>query len=400
MLGPPLLPRNLEASVRDLGSAKPDVRVAAVADLVRHARADEGVRARAIPLLVERLTDEVPRVRAAVAVALGDLEATEGVKGLLVAVEDDAAYVRQMAINALGEIGDRCALPRLRRALKDARPEVRYQSIIAFARVADRAGGLDASEVDDALFEAASDADEAIVHIALRVAEERLDEGTAPDGRLLARARALVADAGAPGEVSGARSHVVLVAAILLAKSGDERGHEIVRRVVRGEKIGGQAAEKEDERAAVELAGELGFTDLATHLERRAWGAMRFIRDTCPFHARIALARMGHDRAKKEILSELGSTRREVLSGAVVAAGRARMAEARDLIARLTAQAVEPELTREALERLDASRATSADEPAGGGVDDAGADAVDDAGGASGGGAPGAGGGASRGSRP
>ncbi len=348
MLGPPLLPRNLEASVRDLSSAKADTRASAAADLVRHAHADEATRARAVPLLVQRLTDEHPRVRAAVAVGLGDLHATEAVPALLVAVEDDDAHVRQMAINALGEIGDASALPRLRRALKDARPEVRYQSIIAFARVADKGAALEASEVDDALFEATNDEDDAIKHIALRVAEERLDEGKGPDGRMLARARTLVGDGGK------ASPHVRLVAAILLAKAGDERGHDLVLRVVRGEKIAGLAPDKEDERAAVELAGELGMRELATHLERRAWGALRFIRDTCPFHARIALARMGHDRAKKEILAELASSRREVLSGAVVAAGRARLHEARDRIAALTSAAVDPELRREALAKLDA----------------------------------------------
>jgi HEAT repeat protein len=346
MLGPPLLPRNLEASVRDLASTKPEVRASAVSDLVRHAREGEAVRARAIPLLVKRLTDEHPQVRAAAAVALGDLHATESVTALLVAVEDDAAHVRQMALNAIGEIGDARALPRLRRALKDLRPEVRYQSIIAFARVADRAGGLVTSEVDDALFEAANDEDDAISHIALRVAEERLDHGHMPEERLLARARGLTDLRGSP--------HVTLVAAILLAKSGDERGHDIILRVVRGEKIGGQAPDKEDERAAVELAGELGLAQVVQHLERRAWGVARFVRDTCPFHARIALARMGHDRAKKEILGELASSRREVLSGAVVSAGRARMREARDLIVKLTSHAVDPELTREALARLDA----------------------------------------------
>jgi hypothetical protein len=357
MLGPPLLPRNLDASVRDLSSTRAEVRASAVEDLVRHARAEPWVRARAVPLLIQRLTDEHPRVRAAVAVALGDLDATEAVTALLVTVEDGDPHVRQMAINALGEIGDTRALPRLRRALKDPRPEVRYQAVIAFARVADRglaagrrdaAGVLDASEVDDALFEAASDDDDAIAHIALRVAEERLDQGRAPDGRLLARARALVTGA----HDGKASAHVVVVAAILLAKAGDERGHDIVLRVVRGEKIGGQTPDKEDERAAVELAGELGLKQAVPFLERRAWGALRFVRDTCPFHARIALARMGHDRAKKEILAELASTRREVLSGAVVSAGRARMIEAKETIAKLTSAAVDPELTREALARL------------------------------------------------
>lgn len=352
MLGPPLLPRNLEASVRDLSSTRAEVRASAIEDLVRHARREPGVRARAVLLLGKRLGDEDPRVRAAAAVALGDLGAAEQLPALLVAVEDDAPHVRQMAINALGEIGDARALPRLRRALTDARPEVRYQSVIAFARVADRAGGLSASEVDDALFAAASDADDAIAHIALRVAEERLDEGRALDGRLRARARALVAD------VASASPDVVLVAAILLAKSGDERGKEIVLRVVCGESVSGGAGrrpEKEDERAAVELAGELCLTEAARHLERRAWGVARLVRDTCPFHARIALARMGHDRAKREILSELSSGRREIVSGAVVSAGRARMTEARDTIASLTSTLVDPELAREALARLDAA---------------------------------------------
>jgi HEAT repeat protein len=353
MLGPPPLPRNLEAAVRDLTSARPEVRASAIADLVGHARSERAIQARAVPLLVERLGDDHPAVRAAASVALGDLCAREGVTALLVAVEDDVPHERQMAINALGEIGDPRALPRLRRALKDARPEVRYQAVIAFARVGDRAaqaGDLDASEVDDALFEAASDGDDAIAHIALRVAEERLDTlRRVPDGRLLARARALVENA----RTNAGQGDVALVAAILLAKAGDERGQDLVLRVVRGERIGGKLPDKEDEQAAVELVGELGLRDAIPPLERRVWGVARFVRDTCGFHARIALARMGHERARAEITAELGSGRREVRSAAVVSAGRARMTEVRDVISRLTAASVDPELTREALAQLD-----------------------------------------------
>jgi len=250
-----------------------------------------------------------------------------------------------MAINALGEIADERALPRLRRSLKDSRPEVRYQSVIAFARVGDKAGEDKKAEVDEAIFESANDDDPAISHIALRVAEERLDAGNAPEQRLLTRARALVG-------VAETSPQVALVAAILLAKAGDERGHPLVARAVRGDKIGGRAAEKEDERAAVELAGELGMKDLVGHLEKRTWGAMRFVRDTCPFHARIALARMGHDRASAEILAELDSPKREVAESAVVSAGRARLKDAKAKIERLTARAADPELVREALEKL------------------------------------------------
>lgn len=342
MLSPPLLPRTLEASLRDLDSKKPEMRAAAIEDLVRHARGDAAIREKAIPLLTKRLEDEQGAVRSAAAVALGDLDATEAVTSLLVAVDDDAPHVRQMAINALGEIGDKRALPRFRRALEDSRPEVRYQTIIALSRIAD------ASEVDDALFDATSDADVAIVHIALRVAEERLDNGHPAEPRLLTRARALVNDAGKSPQVA-------LVAAILLAKAGDERGHELVKRAARGDKIGGRAPEKEDERAAVELAGELGFEDLVPALEKRTWGALRFVRDTCPFHARIALARMGHEKAIKEILTELDSSRREVLAGAVVSAGRARLSAAKAKLESLRskpANDLDPELVPEALAKL------------------------------------------------
>ena len=70
-------------------------------------------------------------------------------------------------------------------------------------------------------------------------------------------------------------------------------------------------------------------------LERRVWGTRRALRTilswgagdaaSCAWHARIALARMDHARARAEILDDLGSWRRETREAAVVAAGRARM---------------------------------------------------------------------------
>lgn len=338
MLAPPPLPRNLEASVRDLDSAKPEVRVSAISDLLRHATGDEAVRVRAIPLLQKRLDDEQSKVRAAAAVGLADLDAKDAVPALLRAVDDDDAYVRQMVLNTLGELADARALPRLRRALSDKRPEMRYQAVIAFARVAD-----DATEIGQALLSATNDDDDAVVHIALRVAEERLDAGKEIDPRLVTRAKALL---------ESSSPHLALVAAILLGKAGDAAGHPLLLRAVRGEKIAGQAPEKEDERAAVELAGELALEGARPHLERRAWGVMHFVRDTCAFHAKIALARLGHPRAVAEILKDLDSDRPDVLGAAVVAAGRARLTKARAAIERLPTVAVDPELVREALSRL------------------------------------------------
>jgi HEAT repeat protein len=349
MLAPPQRPRNLEASFRDLDSTKPETRVSAIADLLRHATADEGVRARAIPLLEQRLNDQQSRVRAAAAVGLADLAAKGAVTALLRAVDDDDAYVRQMVLNSLGELGDLRALPRLRRALTDKRPEMRYQATIAFARIAD-----DPSEIAQALLAATNDDDDAVVHIALRIAEERLDAGSSLDPRLVTRAKSLL---------EGDSPHLALVAAILLGKSGDGAGQALLLRVVRGDKIKGEAAEKEDERAAIELAGELGLEAARPHLERRAWGVMHFVRDTCVFHAKIALARMGHPRAVAEILADLGSSRPDVLGGAVVAAGRARIAQARPLLERLTKASVDPELVREALARLDDEATPAVEEP-------------------------------------
>jgi len=340
MLAPPPLPRTLEASVRDLESKKPETRVSAIFDLLRHARGDDAIRARAIPLLERRLDDPQSKVRAAAAVGLADLVADDAVPALLRAVDDDDAYVRQMVLVALGELADARALPRLRRALTEDRPEMRYQAIIAFARVAD-----DEKELGQALLRATNDDDDAVVHIALRVAEERLDAGKPVDPLLVTRARALL-DADSPS--------LSLVAAIFLGKAGDAAGHPLLLRVVRGDKIGDQLPEKEDERAAVELVGELGLEAARPHLEKRAWGLMHFVKDTCVFHARIALARMGHPRAIAEILADLESSKPDVLGGAVVAAGRARIAKARALIERIPTLAADPELVKEALSRLPA----------------------------------------------
>ena len=351
MLAPPPLPRTLEASVRDLDSAKPEIRASAIHDLLRHARGDAAVRERAIPLLQKRLDDEQSKVRAAAVVGLADLDAKEAVPKILRAVDDDDAYVRQMALTALGELPDPRSLPRVRRALTDDRPEMRYQAVIAFARIAD-----DAKEIDRALLAATNDDDDAVVHIALRVAEERLDAGQPLEARMVTRAKALL-DAPSP--------HLALAGAILLGKAGDEAGHPLILRVVRGEKVNGQAPEKEDERAAVELAGELGLDAARPYLEKRAWGVMHFVRDTCVFHAKIALARLGHPRAMAEIMADLDSKRPDLLGAAVVSAGRARLARARALIERIPTVAVDPELVREALARLDrASEDAAPNDPA------------------------------------
>jgi len=347
MFLPAPLPRNLAASFRDLGSEKAATRASAIRDIVRHALRSDATRARAIPLLLAALRDdEVAGVRAEAAVALADVRAAEALPGLLFAVEDDDAHVRQMALSALGEIGDPRATQRLERALRDDRPEVRYQATIAYARVARD----DAPAVASALARALDDEDEAIRYIAMRLAEEhQIDGEPLRDDRLTERAEQL---ADSPNDA------IAVVAALYLARLGRPQARARVLDVIAEKR---DTPELEDEQACVELAGDLRMREAIPHLERRAWGTRRVMRtilswgagdrSSCAWHARIALARMGHERARTEILAELASWRRETREAAVVAAGRARILEARRTLESL-GDSVDSALVREALVRL------------------------------------------------
>jgi HEAT repeats len=338
MLAPPPLPRTLEACFRDLSSAKAESRASAIVDLVRHARRDDATRSASVPRLTSALRDDAPAVRAAAAVALGDLSAAEALPALLVAIEDADGYVRQMAINALGEIGDGRAAARLSRALSDERAEVRYQAIIAFPRVTkdDRQG------VRDALERALSDADDSVRYIALRIAEERAEQGI-HEPSLVQRARAHVSDP---------VPHVAVAAAIFVAKAGETVGRDLLHKVVSGTGPRLKGAAREDEHEAVLLAGALQMTEAIPALERRAWGLGRFVSDTCAWSAKTALARMGHARAVDEITRDLASPKRATREAAVVAAGRARLVALRERIRALGPEDADPDLVSQAMADL------------------------------------------------
>ncbi len=352
MFAPSPLPRNLEASFRDLGSEKAATRASAVRDLVRHALRSDATRARAIPQLERALRDDPsPAVRAEAAVALADTAAHEALASLLVAVEDDDPHVRQMALSSLGEIGDPRAAQRLERALRDSRPEVRYQAVIAFSRVVKD----DAAAVSAALARALDDEDPAIRYIAVRVAEERL--AGEPDVEQT-RSPALVS--GAVRLLESPDDALAVAAALYLARLGHPAGIATVLDVVAEKRT---TPELEDEQGCVELAGELSLREAVPHLERRAWGRRRVLRAvfswgagdqaSCAWHARVALARLGSERARAGIVADLASWRRETREAAVVAVGRAGIGEARTQLETLGgAGAVDAALLREALVRL------------------------------------------------
>ncbi|MBI4705717.1 MAG: HEAT repeat domain-containing protein [Deltaproteobacteria bacterium] len=319
MFGPAPLPRTFEAARRDLGSPKPSVRADAVRDLCRHGaeHRDEVVRLLGAAVQDEHEDDEV---RATAAVALADLEAEEAAPALVAAAGDPSPQVRQMALLALGELRAPSALPVVREALRGARPDVRFQAVIAFARIC-----RDHDLVVAELLHASFDEDERVCHIGLRMAEELGAAG--PDGgagavdpRIAARALGLL-DHASPG--------VRALAAVVLARTGREEADGVLVEIAEGKLRPEQA---EDEAAAIELCGERGIRRARAALERRAFPRLLGRRDPFAWHARIALAALGHARAIAAILGELRAAGRERRNLAVVAAGRARLRQARPAI--------------------------------------------------------------------
>jgi hypothetical protein len=217
--------------------------------------------------------------------------------------------------------------------------------VIAYPRVsASREAAI------EALLAATRDDDGLVCHIALRMADEvAADEDGAVDERFMMRAKALV---------SHESPEVRVAAAILLAPRGDAAAREVLVRVSRGET---KTRDREDEAAAIELAGKLELEAAKPGLEKRAFGGLLgFRRDPLAWHARVALARMGHERAQREILRELSAGDRDLRTLAVAAAGRARLVAARERIAAMKGDArrADPDAVDEALAALAEDGAT------------------------------------------
>lgn len=333
------LPRTLEAALRDLGERLPRVRASAVADLARYS--EPGDRARVSAALVEALSDEASEVRVRAAAALGELGETSALARLLTLLDDDDALVRQAAVEALGAIGDGRAAERLRRALREGPPDVRFQAAVALPRL------VEAAEAEGLLVAATEDHDAHVRHIALRVLEERL---AGPSGSPPASLPAAVVEA-ARARLDDTSNDVRAAAALLLARSGDAEGAPTLLEIVEG-RVG--LSDPDDEAAAVEAAGALGLRDATSALEQRAFGAGRFFRERFPLVARTSLALLGHARARGEIVRDLDSWSRERRHRAVVAAGRARLGEARGALRAMSGRpdVADPEAVAEALERI------------------------------------------------
>lgn len=329
------LPRKLDAAIRDLADEKAKVRISAIGDLTRFADGDQ--RETVIAELLKMLRDDDGEVRAQAATALGDAVATQAVMPLLVMIEDEHPLARQLAVEALGAIGDPRAAARLRRALDDDRPEIRFQATIALPRV-------DAEDAERALAQATTDEDHAVRYIALRVAEERVSTDGKPLGDELAAAAA--------ARLEDERPEIRVAAALVLAAAGRDDGRAVLLAVVDDQL---KTPEPEDEAAALEAAGKLGLEDARLGLAKRAWGVGRLLRERHGVHARIALALMGDERARLEIVADLESWSLVRRTAAAMSVGRARIASARGALEAIRGRPdrADPSVVEEALHALD-----------------------------------------------
>lgn len=339
------LPRTLQASLRDISDPSERVRRSAITDLARHARDEATVAVQ--EALQKALQDKDPLVRTEAAYALGDAHVDAALPALLMAIDDEHARVRQAAIDAIGMLGDSRATTRLVRALSDERADVRFQAIIALARVSPE-------HAREAIPVAASDDDPHVRYIAVRVCEE-LSTGTdgspgahlALDPKLEEAALRWLTDIDEPVRVA---------AAILLARGGNLAGRAMLVRAVEGRVEG---LDPEDATASMELAGALGLTESEPALVRMAFGLRsRLRRDATSWMALVALARMGHEGARRQILADLSAWSRDRRSAAVVAAGKARLADALPILQSMRGDEsrADPSLLDEALGLLQASK--------------------------------------------
>lgn len=310
MFGVEQLPRTLAAAERDIVHPRRHVRLSVANDLVRLATPGSADRSRALALL-ERLvaTDPEAEVRARAAIGMADCEAgPEQIGALLVAAKGEHVGVAEMAVAALRELTPR-GEPRVGRLLeglvKSAHAALRFQAVAAASRI-----------VDDAPFEAVlqaafSDADPKVRALGFRVCEERFVE-VLP---------ALVREAAERALVDADRS-VRLAAAILLAPHGNATACETL---VTALNQAWPMPAPEDEQTVVELAGELSLAAALPGLRRHVRGRFGLVPGRFAWQARVAMARLGDERAQKTIAAGLRSSRDHVRTEAALAVGRARL---------------------------------------------------------------------------
>ncbi|HEY3494947.1 MAG TPA: HEAT repeat domain-containing protein [Polyangiaceae bacterium] len=338
MLGLHPLPRTIGAALRDIEHQREHVRHSSLRDLVRLAREPEH-RASALAALERTLQkDQKSGLRVAAALGLADAEAHESRAALLAALDDRELEVRQFALLALGEIaplGDVEVAGRLRALAQASDAALRFQALVALDRVAPETS-------EPALERAASDSDDEVRAMAFRILARRPAAGRAP---------AWVTDK-ALAALSGTAPAVSAAAALLLAEHGDRRAEPVIVGVLDGS----VAAPSDDVQSAIEFAAELGLERARPALQKRAFAPWGLRSNPLAWHACVALARLGDERARRAILKRLHAWSFDARTLAVAAAGQARLVEARSRIEsfRRDPSLADPDAVAEALRALGA----------------------------------------------
>jgi HEAT repeat protein len=337
------LPRSVSASLRDAAHDKARVRLSAIGDLARWALTDE--RAACLPCLQRMLErDSDIEVRAAAALALADVGATEALPALRDVAARGEPRVRQMALIALGELaepGDVAALRLVRAALDSDAPALRFQALVAAGRL------LTLDELASVLEGALGDGEPKLRHIACRILEERFFAAAAADETIRQgwerRLEACLGDS---------QLEVVVAAAVLLAARGSQAAIAVMVKALNEH---ASFPELDDEQAAIELCGDLGLDAARPGLRLRAFGGALGTRSPLAFQARVALARLGDERARRHILRGLSSWSRNVRAQSVAAAGLARLEAARQRLLEMQRHErhVDPRSVADALSALD-----------------------------------------------
>lgn len=340
MLGLPPLPRTLSAALRDVVNPKESVRLSSIRDLVRLTRVPNE-RMQALAALDRALLgDSSAECRAEAAVALADADASESRDVLVAALEDRSVRVRQMTLLALGEVAhaeDDEVIQRIRSLLASPEPALRFQSLVALDALAPQL-------VASAIEAASSDEDDEVRAMAFRLAEVRFPAEVPAPERLLTAARRVL------GEHAPA---VRATAALFLAARGDVGGAgvliELIDRRIR-------SASGEDVQAAIDAVVALKLEAAHRPLVFRAFGIFGVRLDPIAWHACVALAQLGDERARAAILKGLDAWTHQARTFAVVAAGRANISEARARIEafRGDPRRAAPEAVDEALRLLSA----------------------------------------------
>ena len=337
------LPRTAAAALRDTGHARAAVRLSAVADLARAAEGDESAAC------VDRLIELVERypdveVRARSALALADAGARRGVPSLVRAAGGNEPRVRQMALVALGELaeaGDADVVAALASAFESEAPALRFQALVGAGRLLPRA------ELGTWLDRALDDPESRLRYIACRIIEERFfasAEADEEERRVWQTRLARCLD--------DAELDVALAASLVLAPRGVEAARTRLVDALNRRRSFPQA---EDEQAAIELCAELGLDAARPGLYGRAFGGVLGGASALAFQARVALARMGDERARRHILRGLSSFRRSVRAQSIAAAGLARLEAARPRLLELrrVVRDVDRQSVADALSALD-----------------------------------------------